>query len=147
MRTILLSVILTLSVFTGSAHCQDKPAIAGTLVGKWRLVEFYNDIGDGKGHLSWQKVDDQSAEMLEFKNNGTFLYTMPDPHAKGPVGKYLLEHDKDSNRTMISFTSTVTSASGGTNAWKSMILDLKPTMLELSGPGIEGSGRRYSRSQ
>jgi len=146
MRTILLAVILTLSAFAGSAHCQNQAATAGTLVGKWRLVEYYNDIGDGKGHLSWQKTDDKSAEMLEFKNDGTFLYTTPAPQAKGPGGKYSLEQDKHAKKSMISFTSTIPSASGGTNTWKSVILVLKPTKLELSGPGIEGSGRRYSRS-
>jgi len=109
-------------------------------------VEYFNDIGDGKGHLHWQKTDGKTAEILEFKSDGTFRQTMPAPNPKGPSGKYDLRQD-NANNTTIRFIASTRSVSGGVNTWQSTIVKLKQDRLELGGPGIEGSGRRYQREQ
>ncbi|SDF42847.1 hypothetical protein SAMN04487996_110275 [Dyadobacter soli] len=41
------------------------------LVGKWKIVEYLADPGDGSG--TYQEVKDDFAHTLEFKENGEFV--------------------------------------------------------------------------
>lgn len=137
--------ILGLWAACSLANAQDEGLAIRALTGKWRLVEYYNDIGDGKGHLNWQKADDKTAQTLEFRGDGTFILTtaVPNPHGHSK-GKYVLEKAQPKN-SVIRFTWSEPAVAGEIRTWSSSIVVLKADRLELSGPGIEGSGSRYSR--
>ncbi len=144
MKAILCAILVSLA-FAGVAQSAESDTTIRALIGKWRLVEFYNDIGDGKGHLHWQKAGKDSSEIMELTEDGRFTVTTTAPLRQETKGLYKLETARNAQRPEIRFTASSAAAAGGTNTWKSTILVLTATKLELGGPGIEGSGRRYAR--
>lgn len=42
------------------------------IIGKWKLVEYYRDIGNGTGE--WVPTDANDIEIVQFEASGKFLY-------------------------------------------------------------------------
>lgn len=80
-RYAILFTLLFISMFS----CKDKkdPVIGeiltenNGLVGKWKMVEFLYDPGDGSG--KFQKASEGESSIVEFKANGDFK------EVKGPL--------------------------------------------------------------
>ncbi|MCF2504433.1 hypothetical protein L0663_13660 [Dyadobacter sp. CY107] len=87
------AIIITL-LFISMFSCKDKKDdIIGAiltenngLVGKWKMVEFLYDPGDGSG--KFQKASEGESSIVEFKANGDFketkglLYSSINPYTK-----------------------------------------------------------------
>ena len=146
MKILLRTFILSLFAACGCVQAKDDQLAIQALTGKWRLAEYFFDIGDGKGHLNWQKAGRKTAETLEFRGDGTFAYTWAVPNPQGhSKGKYVVAQKLKGQPPIVTFTWAEPAVAGEVTTWKSSIVVLKADQLELGGPGIEGSGRRYSR--
>jgi len=53
------------------------------LIGKWRIVEYLADPGDGSG--TYQQVNDGFAHTIEFKENGEFVDTKGQAQSSVPL--------------------------------------------------------------
>jgi len=45
---------------------------AERIVGKWKLIQYYRDNGDGTGQ--WLPTDTSNVQTVEFKSNGEFTH-------------------------------------------------------------------------
>ena len=43
----------------------------GNLIGKWNLIEVYDGYANG-GQFKWNKISEESAHYLDFKNDGGY---------------------------------------------------------------------------
>ncbi len=50
--------------------CNKSSEQANKLIGKWKLIEIYNDPGDGNG--VWLKASDENTYTYQFNNDNTF---------------------------------------------------------------------------
>lgn len=53
------------------------------LIGKWKIVEYLADPGDGSG--TYQEVKDDVAHTIEFKENGEFVETKGQGQSSVPL--------------------------------------------------------------
>jgi len=65
MKKFIIVLILTLSIVS----CK-KNKESNNIIGKWKLMERYDDPGGGNG--TWKIVPDSLSYILEFKKNYTF---------------------------------------------------------------------------
>ncbi|MCU7547545.1 lipocalin family protein [Chitinophagaceae bacterium LB-8] len=121
-KLILLTVLLC-SCKLRSVHHTSQPA---QLVGKWKMTQYYADIGDGKGN--WQEADQQ--RTIEFRKDGVFI----DSEHKN-AGRYVL---LDSTNIKVVPEDT-------TKAYNVKIIELNDTSLVLRPNCIEGCGEKYIR--
>jgi hypothetical protein len=96
------------------------------LIGKWKMTQYYADIGDGKEN--WVEADKE--RTIEFKENGAFIDS-----EQANAGRYVLQdsihieiipHDK-------------------TKTYKMQIIELNAKNLVLRANCIEGCGEKYVR--
>jgi hypothetical protein len=81
------SIFITF-LFVSMFSCKDKDIHVENrgLLGKWKMVEFLYDPGDGSG--KFQKASEGESSIVEFKANGDFketkglLYSSINPYTK-----------------------------------------------------------------
>jgi len=130
-------IFFTLALF--SLGCSDKEElpVRSDIVGKWKLIEFYADPGNGSGKFTSIK----SNKTLEFSSNGDFSVK----------NGSMCNLDLSSNESRIS-----TYAIDSTDVKDNFRLKIKDCSLELycsvQGdiltiyfPCIEGCGEKYRR--
>ena len=66
-----LLMILSLAFFTSCNNDDENTGEDNSIVGTWKLIEIYNDPGDGAG--SWNSVD--NGYLYKFFENGQFTST------------------------------------------------------------------------
>ncbi|MFN8357582.1 MAG: hypothetical protein U0Y10_24200 [Spirosomataceae bacterium] len=73
MRKLIFLIVSLVSMVACQSESPSSVQNVG-LVGKWKLVEFLSDPGNGSG--TWQKADPQNPLYVEFKADGTFSSNM-----------------------------------------------------------------------
>lgn len=83
----LLAIVFTTIACQKSALDENiSQAVAGvseenaSLVGTWKMTEYYQDLGNGTG--TWQQADPQDPESIVFSVNGSFAATSNSPLAR-----------------------------------------------------------------
>jgi hypothetical protein len=112
---------------------ETNTAKANGLIGKWQLTETYADIGDGSS--KYEAVEEGQVAIVEFKENGEFVRTIP---ASGEIctGTYTTKDDKE--------VSIEEKCKGGTRSATYTIATLSSTNLTLQNNAcIEGCGEKY----
>lgn len=131
-----LFLLILFSLCTITCSKDDSPIFQNNgLTGKWKLIEFLADPGNGKG--KWQKVDDDASSVIEFKANGDFS------ELKGPiyssVNPYNTYKILDDKRLQLSVKDSVSNPSK--TIW--YYSDLTPTTLTIGYGCIEACGGKY----
>ena len=134
MKTIhIISVFLLVLL---SVSCKDQEILRNEesgLVGKWKLVEYLADPGDGSG--TWQPVSEELSHTIEFHADGRFTEVKGKALSSVPLFKaYKL---KDGNLIeMLPIDESTDS-----HIWT--YTDLSATKLTLSYGCIEACGGKY----
>lgn len=142
----ILPLLGLLVVVLASAYSCQKETVAtenetqnSSLVGKWRLVEYLADPGDGSG--TWQKTPTEFVETIEFRADGSFVAESANGLSTGDLfDKYKI---LEGNRLEMRYRP-------GTNQVASHIwtyADLTPATLTLQYGCIEACGGKYVRVQ
>lgn len=122
--------IVFVSLLAFLACQQAEPVANNGLVGKWKLVEYLSDPGDGSG--KWQAADEQNPTIIEFKTNGDYTSSANDDFIR-----YELKADQ---QTLEMFFNPKTNRSTSRN-W--FIESISATNLQLSYRCREPCGGRY----
>jgi hypothetical protein len=121
------AVLIAFSVVL-SFSCSKNIVKNNSLVGKWKLVEYYMDPGDGSG--TW-KADNTGSNFIEFKPDGNYIST---DSSNTTVMKY-----KIIDSVSVRFIRT-NSREDYTHRYE---LTDNNTVLYLYPPCIEGCGLKY----
>lgn len=138
----LLPATALLVIVLASAHSCQKETVAtnaetngGSLVGKWRLVEYLADPGDGSG--TWQKVPAEFVETIEFRADGSFVAESANGLSTGDAfDRYKM---LDGNRLEMRFRPGTNQAASHTWTYENPT----PTTLTLHYGCIEACGGKY----
>lgn len=126
-----MKMVLTFICLLGLLACQqDKPVANNGIIGKWRLVEFLSDPGNGSG--KWQPADQQNPTIIEFKANGDYTSSTNDDFIR-----YQLKEDQ---QTLEMFFNPKTNSSKSRN-WH--VESISATNLQLSYRCREPCGGKY----
>ena len=68
----LFTIIAICTVLGCSKENKEGAVTMQDIAGKWQLVEYYRDIGNGSGE--WVPADPNDVEIVQFEPNGKFLY-------------------------------------------------------------------------
>jgi hypothetical protein len=120
-RRAMLIILLTISAFSCK---KDKIDVENHgLVGKWKMVEFLYDPGDGSG--KFQKASEGESTLVEFKANGDFKET------RGSLSSYVNLYTKYRilDNDSIELSGIPNSSSNPTHLWS--YKDLTPTSVTL----------------
>ena len=103
------------------------------LVGKWKLIEYLADPGDGSG--KWQPATDEFSHIIEFHPDGRFTEIKGKAQSSVPLYKgYKLKGDNLIEMLPIDETKA-------SHTWS--YSDLSSTNLTLSYGCIEACGGKY----
>ncbi|MCF0042796.1 hypothetical protein [Dyadobacter fanqingshengii] len=112
-------------LFVSMFSCKDDDVYAENngLVGKWKMVEFLYDPGDGSGEF--QKASEGESSVVEFKANGDFKETKGALYSSiNSYTKYKILSDKK-----IELSGAPASSAYPTHNWT--YNDLTPTSVTL----------------
>lgn len=103
------------------------------LIGKWKIVEYLGDPGDGSG--TYHEVKDEVAHIIEFKENGEFVEVKGQGQSSVPLfNAYKILDDK--RIEMIPIDKTAPS-----HTW--YYSDLSASKVTLSYGCIEACSGKY----
>lgn len=119
-------VFLIVIVFFAVTGCEKSARVSNnSLIGKWKLSESHADPGNGSG--TWQLADPLNPSYLEFKNDGTLVFS--------PYNIY------NSDRYQVTSDSTMIFFRGSESF--NFRYTFSKTTLSLYPPCIEACGSRY----
>jgi len=137
-RKLSLLMILSLVFFTSCNNDDENIKEENSIVGTWRLIEIYNDPGDGSG--SWNSVD--NGYLYNFSENGQFTSTRFSECSSGSYSmnstELTLDFDCDG------FTTGIEAPEGTfieNYTFESNTIILVPTYLSC----IEGCGWKFEK--
>lgn len=141
MKYVFSALCLLVVVLASALSCQkenvntETDAQNASLVGKWRLVEYLADPGDGSG--TWQKVPSEFVETIEFRVDGNFVTEGANGLSTGDsFDRYNV---LEGNKLEMRFRPGTNQAA--THTWT--YEDLTPTTLTLHYGCIEACGGKY----
>ena len=88
-----LFFILLIGFFSMSCHITDNKQ-EDTIFGKWKLIETYDDPGDGSG--DWIVVSDDDSYTYQFNSDFTYIYNRNENNSN-IMGTYKLKPDDNIN--------------------------------------------------
>lgn len=86
MKKLCFILTITVLVFSCTKDYEIQNVVNPDFIGKWKLVETYNDPGDGSG--VYESID--SDKTIEFFNDGTFTITGPLCNLSTSVGEKII---------------------------------------------------------
>jgi hypothetical protein len=72
MKKILIILIACSAIACSKSNDADEVVTRQDIVGRWKLIEYYRDIGNGTGE--WVPTDPNDIEIVEFQADGKFLH-------------------------------------------------------------------------
>lgn len=72
MKNLFIILILSGGLLACSKSNDADVVTKQDIVGKWKLIEYYRDIGNGNGE--WVPTDPNDIEIVEFESNGKFMH-------------------------------------------------------------------------
>jgi len=102
------------------------------LIGKWKLIELYSDLGDGSGIFN----PVQSDKRIEFKTNGEYI-------SNGTLCHMSIESNQTSSG--IYSSSEMTISPSNCELQNNLTFEINDSFLIINYFCIEGCGEKYKK--